>query len=246
VDLNAACSGFVYGLVAAAGLIAVGSGPVLLVGSETLSRITDMDDRKIAILVGDGAGAVVLEPVDGPGALLSWNLSSDGSLKHLLKCDHGGTLYMDGKEVFRRAVRLVVDSAQRALGEAGLGPDDVSLFVPHQANLRIIEAVARKSHVPPERVFVNVQRYGNMSAATVAIALCEALEEGRVRPGALVLMPGFGGGLTYCAHLVRWGERTTPLGESKVELPPNERTALQIIEGLLAAKTRPSPAATWA
>ena len=105
VDLNAACSGFVYGLVAAAGLIAVGSGPVLLVGSETLTRITDMDDRRIAILVGDGAGAVVVEPVDGPGALLSWNLNSDGSLRHLLKCDHGATLYMDGKEVFRRAVR---------------------------------------------------------------------------------------------------------------------------------------------
>ena len=133
-DLNAACSGFVYGLVTAAGLIAIGSGPVLLIGSETLSRITDMDDRKIAIIVGDGAGAVVVEPVEGPGCLISWNMNSDGSLRHLLKCEHGGTLFMDGKEVFRRAVRVVVESAERAMADAGLGPDDISLMVPHQAN----------------------------------------------------------------------------------------------------------------
>ena len=129
-DLNAACSGFVYGLVTVAGLIAIGSGPVLLVGSETLSRITDMDDRKIAIIVGDGAGAVVVEPVEGPGSLISWNMNSDGSLRHLLKCEHGGTLFMDGKEVFRRAVRVVVESAERAMADAGLGPDDISLMVP--------------------------------------------------------------------------------------------------------------------
>jgi 3-oxoacyl-[acyl-carrier-protein] synthase-3 len=125
-DLNAACSGFVYGLITVAGLIAVGSGPVLLVGCDTLTRITDMDDRKIAIIVGDGAGAVVVEPVEGPGSLLSWNLNADGALKHLLKCEHGGTLFMDGKEVFRRAVRVVVESAERAMADAGLGPDDIS------------------------------------------------------------------------------------------------------------------------
>src|SRR5580698_4971391 len=121
-DINAACSGFVYGLVTVAGLIAAGSGPILLIGSETLSKITDMDDRAIAIIVGDGAGAVVVEPVDGPGGLLSWNLNSDGSLRHLLKCEYGSTLYMDGKEVFRKAVRVVVESAERAMADAGLGP----------------------------------------------------------------------------------------------------------------------------
>ena len=147
-DINAACSGFVYGLVTVAGLIAIGSGPVLLIGSETLSRITDMDDRKIAIIVGDGAGAVVVEPVDGPGGLLSWNLNADGSLKHLLKCEHGGTLFMDGKEVFRRAVRVVVESAERAMADAGLGPDDISLMVPHQANVRIIQAACAPAGHP--------------------------------------------------------------------------------------------------
>ena len=108
--------------------------------------------------------------------------------------------------------------------------------MPHQANLRIIEAVAKRMHVPMERVYVNVQRYGNMSSATVPVALCEALEEGRVRPGSYVLMPGFGGGLSYCAHLVRWGERTRPLGETSIDLPPNPRTALQLVQDVTARK----------
>ena len=111
-------------------------------------------------------------------------------------------------------------------------------MVPHQANLRIIDAVAKRAGVPMERVFVNVQRYGNMSAATVPVALCEALEEGRVRPGALLLMPGFGGGLTFTAHVVRWGERITPLRQSRAELPPCEKSALEIVRDLVAAKRR--------
>ena len=150
-DLNAACSGVVYGLVTVAGLISIGSGPILLIGSETLSRVTDMDDRKIAIIVGDGAGAVLVEPVDGPGGLISWNMNTDGSLRHLLKCEHGGTLFMDGKEVFRRAVRVVVESAERAMADAGLTPDDISLMVPHQANVRIIQGACQRLGIPEER-----------------------------------------------------------------------------------------------
>ena len=177
-DINAACSGFVYGLVTVAGLIAVGSGPVLLVGSETLSKITDMDDRKIAIIVGDGAGAVVVEPVEGPGSLLSWNMNSDGSLKHLLKCEHGGTLFMDGKEVFRHAVRVVVESSERAMADAGLGPDDISLMVPHQANLRIIQAACQRLGIPEERTVVVIDRYGNTSSASIPLALHDAIVRG--------------------------------------------------------------------
>jgi len=204
VDLNAACSGFVYGLVAAAGLIALGSGPVLLIGSETLSRITDMDDRKIAILVGDGAGAVVVEPVDGPGALLSWNLNSDGSLKHLLKCDHGATLYMDGKEVFRRAVRVVVESAEQAMGDAGLGPDDISLLVPHQANLRIIHAACQRLGIPEERTAIVIGRYGNTSSASIPLALYDSIANERVHEGDHLLLSGFGGGMTWASAVLRW------------------------------------------
>jgi 3-oxoacyl-[acyl-carrier-protein] synthase-3 len=130
-------------------------------------------------------------------------------------------------------------ACEEALARAGFSASEVDLVVPHQANLRIIEAVARRAHAPMERVYVNVQRYGNMSAATVPVALCEALEEGRVRPGAVLLMPGFGGGLSYCAHLVRWGRRTTPIGASDVQLPPNDRTALTLIRECRERKTRP-------
>ncbi len=189
-----------------AGLIAVGSGPVLLVGSETLTKITDMDDRKIAIIVGDGAGAVVVEPVEGPGSLLSWNMNSDGSLKHLLKCEHGGTLFMDGKEVFRKAVRVVVESSERAMADAGLGPDDISLMVPHQANLRIIQAASQRLGIPEDRTVVVIDRYGNTSSASIPLALHDALSQGRVHDGDNLLLTGFGGGMTWASAIFRWSE----------------------------------------
>jgi 3-oxoacyl-[acyl-carrier-protein] synthase-3 len=204
-DINAACSGFVYGLVTVAGLIAAGSGPILLIGSETLSKITDMDDRSIAIIVGDGAGAVVVEPVDGPGGLLSWNLNSDGSLRHLLKCEFGGTLFMDGKEVFRRAVRVVVESAERAMADAGLGPDDISLLVPHQANLRIIVAACQRLGISMDRTAVVIDRYGNTSSASIPLALHDAITNDRVHDGDNLLLTGFGGGMTWASAVFRWG-----------------------------------------
>jgi 3-oxoacyl-[acyl-carrier-protein] synthase-3 len=204
-DINAACSGFVYGLVTAAGLIATGAGRVLLIGSDTLSRITDWDDRTMAVLVGDGAGAVVLEPVDGPGDLLSWNLGADGSLRHLLKCDHGGYLYMDGKEVFRKAVRVVVESAERALADAGLTADQVDLLVPHQANLRIIQAACQRLGLPEERTAVVIDRYGNTSSASIPLALDDAIANGRVNQGDHLLLTGFGGGMTWASAVLRWG-----------------------------------------
>ena len=204
-DLNAACSGFVYGLVTVAGLIAAGSGPILLIGSETLSKFTDLDDRSIAILVGDGAGAVVVEPVDGPGSLVSWNLNSEGSMRHLLYCEHGGTLYMDGKEVFRKAVRVVVESAERALADANLRADEISLLVPHQANLRIIQAACQRLGIPEERTVVVIDRYGNTSAASIPLALHDAIIGGRVNDGDNLLLTGFGGGMTWASAVLRWG-----------------------------------------
>jgi 3-oxoacyl-[acyl-carrier-protein] synthase III len=204
-DINAACSGFVYGIVAVAGLIAAGSGPMLLIGSETLSKVTDWDDRSLAVIVGDGAGAVVIEPVDGPGQLLSWNLHSDGSLSHLLKCEHGGFLTMDGKEVFRKAVRAVVESAEEAMADAGLGPDDISLLVPHQANLRIIKAACQRLHIPEERAVSVIDRYGNTSSASIPLALHDALAMGRVHEGDHLLLSGFGGGMTWASAVLRWG-----------------------------------------
>jgi 3-oxoacyl-[acyl-carrier-protein] synthase III len=205
-DLNAACSGFVYGLVTAAGLIAAGAGRILLIGADTLTRITDWDDRTMAVLVGDGAGAVVLDPVEGPGDLLSWNLSADGSLRHLLKCDHGGYLYMDGKEIFRKAVRAVVESAEQALADAGLTADDVDLLVPHQANLRIIQAACQRLGISEERTAVVIDRYGNTSSASIPLALDDALTNGRVSTGDHLLLTGFGGGMTWASAVLRWGE----------------------------------------
>ncbi|MGH9088483.1 MAG: beta-ketoacyl-ACP synthase III [Acidimicrobiales bacterium] len=203
-DINAACSGFVYGLVTAAGLAAAGAGRILLVGADTLSRITDWDDRSMAVLVGDGAGAVVLEPVDGPGDLLSWNLGADGNLRHLLKCDHGGYLYMDGKEIFRKAVRMVVESGEQALADAGLTTADVDLLVPHQANLRIIQAACQRLGIPEDRTAVVIDRYGNTSSASIPLALDDALQRGAVSPGDHLLLSGFGGGMTWASAVLRW------------------------------------------
>ena len=204
-DVNAACSGFVYALVTAAGLAAVGSGRALVIGADALSRITDWDDRTMAVLVGDGAGAVVVEPVDGPGDLLSWNFGADGRLRHLLKCDHGGYLYMDGKEIFRKAVRVVVESAERALADAGIRAEDVDLLVPHQANLRIIQAACQRLGIPEERTAVVIDRYGNTSSASIPLALDDAIRNGRVSSGDRLLLTGFGGGMTWASAVLRWG-----------------------------------------
>lgn len=204
-DLNAACSGFVYALVVAHGMALAGARRILVIGSDTLSRITDWDDRSLAVIVGDGAGAVVLEATDGPGELISWDLGADGSLRHLLKCDTGGYLYMNGKEIFRHAVRAVVDSSLAALGRAGLEPADVDVFVPHQANARIITAARERLGIAEERCVVTIDRYGNTSSASVPLALADALETGAIRPGATVLMSGFGGGMTWASAVLRWG-----------------------------------------
>ncbi len=204
-DINAACSGFIFGLVVSAGLAATGTDRILLVGADTLSRITDWDDRTIAVLVGDGAGAVVIEAVEGPGNLLSHNLQADGSLRHLLSCDLGGYLYMNGKEIFRSAVRVVVESAEHALRDAGLGVDDIAMFVPHQANLRIIQAACQRLGIPEDKTAVVIDRYGNTSSASIPLALDDVVSTGRVRDGDLVLFSGFGGGMSWASAVLRWG-----------------------------------------
>jgi len=204
-DVNAACSGFVYALTVSHGMIAIGAERLLVIGSETLSRITDWDERSVSILVGDGAGAVVVEAVDGPGQLLSYRLGADGSLRHLLKCDHGGYLYMNGKEIFRKAVAVVVESAQQAIAEAGLTPDQIDLVVPHQANLRIISAACQRLGIPEEKAVVVIDRYGNTSSASIPLALADALDTDRLQAGHHVLLTGFGGGMTWASAVLKWG-----------------------------------------
>jgi len=204
-DLNAACSGFVYGLVTAHQFIETGGTErILLIGSETLSRIIDWDERTTAVLFGDGAGAVVLDSTDGESSLLGWDLGSDGSLRSILDADIGGYMRMEGKEVFRRAVRVMIDSATRTMDRAGVTADDIALFVPHQANIRIIESANAKLGFTMDRTAIVLDTTGNTSAASIPIALVDAVEDGRLKRGDLVLMVGFGAGMTWASALVRW------------------------------------------
>jgi len=204
MDLNAACSGFTYAISTAAGMAAVGAKRILIIGAETLSRITDWEDRATCILFADGAGAMVVDAVDGPGALLGWDLASDGSLVHLLYCDHGGYVQMAGKEVFRQAVRVMVDSSTRSLAQAGLTAADVDLVVPHQANTRIIESACSKLGIPMEKASVVLPWTGNTSSASIPLALVDALDKGRVHDGDIVLLVGFGAGMTSASAVLRW------------------------------------------
>ncbi len=203
-DVNAACSGFVYGLVAANGFLAQGLERVLLVGSETLSRITDWDDRSTCILFADGAGAILVEAREGPTGLLGWDLDADGSLQPLLYCDIGQTFQMRGREVFKNAVLVMVESSRRALERAGVGPDDVTLLVPHQANQRIVETACARLGIPLERTMLVLEEMGNASAASIPLALSRALDTGRIASGDLVLLAGFGAGMTAASAVLRW------------------------------------------
>ena len=211
-DVNAACSGFVYDLVTSHGLIAMGARKVLLIGTDSLSRITDWEDRNTAVLFGDGSGAVVLEAVEGPGQLLAWDLDADGSLGRLLWADVGGYINMEGKEVFRRAVRIMVDSATKSLDHAGLTADDISLVIPHQANIRIISAACERLGIDVSKAVTVLDRTGNTSSASVPLALADALDTGRVKEGDLLLLVGFGGGMTAASAVLRWGGGA-PAGE---------------------------------
>lgn len=203
-DLNAACSGFVYGLVMASGLLGSGARRILLIGAETLSRITDWDDRNTAVLFGDGGGALVLEHVADEGQLLAWDLGLDAEARKILRAEVGGTIEMDGREVFKRAVRVLVDSATRTLDEAKVRPDQIKLLVPHQANIRIIQAACDRLGLDRDRAALVLHRTGNTSSASIPLALVDAIESGRLEDGDLVLLAGFGAGMTWGSALLRW------------------------------------------
>jgi len=230
-DLSAGCSGFVYGLSVAASLITAGVYQnVLVIGAETLSRITDWSDRATCVLFGDGAGAVLLQANGADGGILSTVLGADGSGGDLLCLPAGGSrepashhtvaeglhyLKMKGREVFRFAVRAMPAATRQVLEQAGLTLSDLKLVIPHQANQRIIEASTRALGLPPEAVFSNLERYGNTSAASIPIALCEAVEQGRIQRDDLVVCVGFGAGLTWGAAAIRWSAPLPPAPPSR-------------------------------
>jgi 3-oxoacyl-[acyl-carrier-protein] synthase-3 len=203
-DLNAACSGFVYSLVIANGMLGSGTDRILVIGAETLSRITDWTDRNTAVLFGDGAGALVLESTPDEGQLLAWDLGLDGSSRDILKTEVGGTIEMDGREVFKRAVRAMVDSASRTLERAKVQPEEIKLIVPHQANIRIIQAACDRLGIDRERAALVLDRTGNTSSASIPLALVDAIENDRLEKNDLVLLTGFGAGMTWGSALLRW------------------------------------------
>ena len=205
-DVNAACSGFVYALVTGHGLIAMGMKRVLVIGTDTLSRITDWTDRNTAILFADGSGAAVIEAVTGPGQLMGWDFDADGSLEELLYAEIGGTLHMDGKEVFRRAVRIMVDSAEKSLKASGLTANEIDLVVPHQANVRIIEAACKRLDIPMSKTAIVLQETGNTSSASIPLALFDAVANSRVKSGDNVLLVGFGAGMTAASAVIKWNQ----------------------------------------
>lgn len=255
-DLSAACSGFIYALNMASQAIRTGAiDNALVVGSETLSRLVDWNDRNTCILFGDGAGAFVLQASEEPGGLLSAVMRSDGSGGDSLSVPAGGSrlpasaetiaqglhfIKMNGREVFRFATRVMAQATQEAIQKARLKLEDIQLIIPHQANLRIIEAAARGLELPMERVMVNLEKYGNTSTASIPIATVEAVQTGRLKPGDHVVFVGFGAGLTWGAAVARWGE---PL-PTRRRLPPVSfrvwarlrslvRRILRQIEGLI-------------
>ena len=234
-DLSAGCSGFVYGLSVGADLLAAGSYEnVLVVGAETLSCITDWTDRGTCVLFGDGAGAVVLQASVSPGGILASVLGADGSGGDLLIQPAGGSaqpasaqsleerqhfIHMQGRQVFRFATRIMPEASRQVLKKVGLAVDDVTLFVPHQANDRILQMAARGLGVPEDRMFSNLAQYGNTSSASIPLALCEAIEQGLIKHGDLVVCVGFGAGLTWAATAIRW---SLPL---PVQAPSRRTTA---------------------
>ncbi|MBL0180669.1 MAG: ketoacyl-ACP synthase III [Gemmatimonadetes bacterium] len=221
VDVVAACPGWVYGLTIAEGLMATGHGDtILVVGAEKLSSIVDPEDRGTAILFGDGAGAGIVQRVQGgERGILSAYLGADGKLAELLHIPGGGAadplteelvrekrhlIKMAGREVFKAAVLAMSRSTDEAIRQAGMSADDIDLLIPHQANLRIIEATAKHAGIPMEKVFVNLDRYGNTSSASIPLAVTQAVLEGRLKPGMVVMLVAFGAGFTWGSVVVRW------------------------------------------
>ena len=204
MDLNAACSGFMYGVRTAQGLLETGAKRILLIGAEHLSGWVDWSDRNTAVLLGDGGGAAVLEYDENVNEILSFVLGSDGASADILTAPHEGFFYMDGPEVFRRAVRVVVDSAEKAMALAGVSAEQISLVVPHQANIRIIQAVCQRLGIDMERAVITLDRYGNTSSASIPLAYYDALKNGRVKSGEYALMTGFGAGMTWASAVMKW------------------------------------------
>lgn len=243
IDVNSACTGFLYGLHIGTNLIRTGAhSKVLVIGGEFISHYMNWSRRDVAVLFGDACGAVVIERAEQEVGLLAAKIGCEADAKYAIQITNLGSAYsrlsedflyigwnFEGQEVFKRAVKAMAQACEDVLAQTGLSVDDVNLVVPHQANKRILDALAKRVGLPEDKVFVNVHKYGNTSAGTIPVALAEAVDEGRVKAGDYVLTASFGAGLTWGAGLIKWGERVTPLRQSDATLPPCDKTALEIL-----------------
>ncbi|CAH9058314.1 3-oxoacyl-[acyl-carrier-protein] synthase 3 protein 2 [Pseudoalteromonas haloplanktis] len=242
MDTNAACSGFLYALQAATAQIQAGMiKKAVVIAAERMTWYVNWARRDSAVLFGDGAGAVVLEAAETPAGLLGTKTGCDSEDRDILHITNFGSdlnkyepigpsdLLFEGREIFKRAVKGMSEACDDVLEQANLKLDDIDVLVPHQANLRIIQAIQNRLKVDDEKVMVNIGEYGNTSAATIAIALCEAVERGLIKPHANIMSAAFGAGLTWAASYIKWGERVTPIAISDAELPPCDKTGLELV-----------------
>ncbi|QSX28747.1 ketoacyl-ACP synthase III [Shewanella cyperi] len=242
-DINAACSGFLFGLGLASSQIKSGQcKKVLVIGAERLSFYLDWSRRETAVLFGDGAGAVVVEASETPGGVLGYELNNDPEGRDILKAGFGTAMdrfsaesldfyiQFDGQEIFKRAINGMGKLSAQVLEKCGVDKDEVDLVIPHQANERIIDTLVSRMRIPKEKAFVNIANYGNTSAATIPIAICDALDKGLIKPNQTILSCAFGAGLTSAAVLFKWGERVTPINKSDAELPPCDQTGLELVK----------------
>lgn len=246
-DLNTACTSGMYALSVASSMIRTGAvRTALVIAAEVITTFQDWTDRNVAVLFGDGAAAFVLQGTDQDEGLLADKLGCFAESRDILRANGIGLRYVDGRtilgtvwwdfigqEIFKKAVLGMSEASEEAIANSGLSTDQIDLVVPHQANLRILDSVAKRLGVLPERVFINIQKYGNMSSATAPVALVEAIEEGFVKPGTNILMPAFGAGLTFSAHVIRWGERVTPIRLTDIDLPPCEKSGLEMVQEMM-------------
>ena len=247
-DLNTACTSGMYALSVASSMIRSGAArTALVIGAEVITGFQDWTDRNVAILFGDGAAAFVVQGTDQHEGILADKLGCCAESRDILQAHGLGLRYIDGQtvlgtvwwnfsgqEIFRKAVVGMCEASEEAIAQAGLTSDQIDLVVPHQANLRILDAVASRLNVSRDKVFINVHKYGNMSAATTLVALVEAIEEGYVKPDMHILLPAFGAGLTYSAHVLRWGQRVTPIESTDIDLPPCEKSGLELVKEIMA------------
>ena len=246
MDVNTACTSFMYAFSVGSALIRTGAvRNAVVIGADTLSRYMDWTNRGPAVIFGDGAGAIVLQGVAKQSGIVGEVLGCDTTDRDMLRINGMNTYPSDmqltpgtiswvfnGPEVFRQAVTGMVAAARNVMNKCAISIDDIDLVVPHQANLRIIESVSRRLNIPRDRVYANVERCGNLSSASIPVALVDALEEGRISAQTMLLIPAFGGGLTWSAHVVRWGPRVTALGTCVLELPRTDKTGLDLVREL--------------